>query len=337
MKRRAAILLAVKLLVSAALIFVVVRGADVGRILDTMTAADTPLLLLAFAMFFVGYALTATRWRLLLGAQGIETRTGFLVKSFMVAMFFNNLLPTTVGGDAVRVYDSWRLGGSKARAVTVIFVDRLLGLLALILLACAGAFFADRLTERVPALPLWIGSAAVTALLLAGLIFARSEARVGRLRTIGRRLPGVLRRAVSKLAGALALFRGRHDVLACALLLSFALQVNVVLHFYVIALALDLPVPLHAFFLIVPVATVTMMLPISINGIGVREGAFAVLLAAYGVDSAAAVAFAWISYGFILGQGVLGGVVFALRRDRSRASRSHRQTGEVRWSRQESE
>ena len=136
---------------------------------------------------------------------------------------------------------------------------------------------------------------------------------------------------MSKLAQALLLFRGRHDVLRRALVLSFALQINVILHFYVIALALALPVPLHAFFLIVPVATVTMMLPIAINGIGIREGAFALLLSAYGTDSAQALALAWLSYGFILAHGVLGGIVFALRREHAERSKAWPPPGEVRW------
>jgi len=314
MDRRTAILVLSKVIVSTILVMWILYGADLGLILKTMATANKPLLILAFSMFFVGYLLTASRWRLLLKAQAIDTKLGYLVRSFMVAMFFNNFLPSTVGGDAVRVYDSWRLGKSKSRALTVIFVDRLLGLLALILLAFAGSFFAHRLTDRVPGLSLWIVTAAAAALLLSYLIFFPPGRISEWTKIIRLPLPAALKRILGKLGDALELFRGRDDVLWRALLLSFALQINVVLHFYVISLALQFPVPWHAFFLIVPIATVTMMLPISINGIGVREGAFAVLLSAYGIGSTQAVAFAWISYGFILLQGLLGGAVFALRR-----------------------
>lgn len=314
MDRRTAILVFAKLVVSTVLVVWILRGADLSLILETMASANKPLLIVAFSLFFVGYLVTASRWRLLLKAQAIDTRLGYLVQSFMVAMFFNNFLPSTIGGDAVRVYDSWRLGKSKSRALTVIFVDRLLGLLALILLALAGSFFAHRLTDRVPGLTLWIIAAAGAALLLSYLIFF-PPGRIAEWTGIGRLpLPGTVRRMVGKLGDALELFRGRDDVLWRALLLSFVLQINVVLHFFVISLALQFPVPWHAFVLIVPLATVTMMLPIAINGIGVREGAFAVLLSAYGIGSAQAVAFAWISYGFILLQGLLGGAVFALRK-----------------------
>jgi hypothetical protein len=71
-------------------------------------------------------------------------------------------------------------------------------------------------------------------------------------------------------------------------------------------------VPLVAFAFIAPVATVVMALPISINGIGVREGVLGYLLGLYGVDVSTSLVFAWVLYALVLGQGLLGGVVFAM-------------------------
>lgn len=315
MNLRASIGFGLKISISAALIYWILKDADFRQIWETISRANMALLFVAFLMFFVGYTITGTRWRLLLGAQGVTAKLGFLVRSFMVAMFFNNFLPSTVGGDAVRVYDSWRLGKSKSRALSVIFVDRLLGGLALAVLAVFGMTFATPLTQRLPALPLWIGVIAIAAMLLALMIFRPPQKLLSYLEDSRLPIPGVIRKLLAKIIDAFILFKDRHDVLLPAVLLSFALQVNVIVYFYFLSVALGFDVPMLAFFLIVPVATATMMLPISINGIGVREGIFALLLLPYGIGNEGAIALAWVSYGFILLQGLLGGLVFALRNE----------------------
>jgi hypothetical protein len=99
-----------------------------------------------------------------------------------------------------------------------------------------------------------------------------------------------------------------------ALVLSMLLQVNVIIHYYLIALALGLSLPFYSFFLIIPLATVIMMVPISVNAIGIRENVFAFFFAPFGILVPQAVAFAWLAYGMVLIQGVLGGIVYGLRR-----------------------
>ncbi len=65
-----------------------------------------------------------------------------------------------MGGDTVRAYDSWHLGKNKANAVAVIFIDRFLGLLALLIFAIVAVFFANQITSKVPFIYLWVGAAA---------------------------------------------------------------------------------------------------------------------------------------------------------------------------------
>jgi uncharacterized membrane protein YbhN (UPF0104 family) len=91
------------------------------------------------------------------------------------------------------------------------------------------------------------------------------------------------------------------------------LQLNVILHFIIIAQAMGMDVPIVAMFVIIPVATVVMMLPVSINGIGLREAVFVMFFGLFGITSDQSIAFAWIAYGFVLAQGLLGGLVFAGR------------------------
>lgn len=311
---RHAILVSLKLTVSAGLIFWLFRDAELDDVFVALTRADVPLLLVAFTLFFFGYLLVALRWQLLLKAQNIHPHLGFLIQSFMVALFFNNFLPSTVGGDAVRIYDSWRVGGSKSRALVVVFVDRLLGVLVLLTFAAAALLLSPRLARTVPVHGLWIGLPLAGMLAFVWMVFALPAGVLRSLR-VGTLVQWVARwRPARKLGEAFLAFHGKPRVLAKGLLLSLVLQANVILHYYLISLALGLTIPLSAFFLIIPVAIVVMMLPVSINGIGLRESTYVVLFALFGVTNAQAIAFAWISYGFVLVQGLLGGLVYVLRK-----------------------
>ena len=82
---------------------------------------------------------SAWRWQLLLRAQDVRVPARTLLSSYLVAGFFNNFLPSTIGGDVVRIRDTARPAQSKTLATTVVFVDRALGLMGLVLVAALGA------------------------------------------------------------------------------------------------------------------------------------------------------------------------------------------------------
>jgi glycosyltransferase 2 family protein len=300
-----------KSLVSIVLIYWILRSTDLAEIATAVRSATLPLVLLAAMLHAVGHTLSALRWRTLLQAQGLQVPLLYLVKSHVVGLFFNHFLPSTIGGDGVRAYDSWRVGRNKANAVAVIFVDRFLGVLVLVLFAVGALLLSDELAAAFPFLYFWIPLLAVLGLLLAWLLFLPPRpvsAFVARYR-----LP-FLPKVQNTIVDALAIFQGKRGALQKALGLSLLLQANVILYYYLIARALDFPVPLYAFFVIIPVALLLMVIPISINAIGVRENIFILFLAVYGISRPEAVAFAWIAYGLLIVQGVVGGIVYARRR-----------------------
>lgn len=308
--RRRGLLLAAKVLVSAVLLAWILSRASLPDIFEAIRATDVVLLLAAYALDGVGGLISIARWRVLLGTQSAVPSVAFLLKSYLVAVFFNNLLPSTVGGDASRAYDCYRQVGGQA--VSSVLVDRLLGLLALVLFALVGVSFATRLTDHVPTLAPWLGGGAAALLAVVGLIFfGRSGPR---MRGLLARLPARLVRAITLVWNAFRSYRGQWRTLLKAFALSLLLQANVVVYFILIARALHIDAPALSFFLIVPLATFVTMLPVSINGIGLRENALAAMLAWYGVAAADAVALAWLVYLSSLLYGLIGGIVYALRR-----------------------
>ncbi len=304
-KPRSRAVAALRLGISAALIAWILRQAPLGEVLEAYRSADLGLVLLALALNPLGYWASVSRWRLLIRSQGGDASFGFLVRSFLVGVFFNNLLPSTIGGDAVRAIDTARTGVDRATAVAIVVVDRFIGLLALLLFAGVGLLLSGSLTERVPALYAWVAGIAALLGLIAALLFLPSRRGPDLLARLGK---GGL---VTKLSSALFAFQGRGAVLAKAFGYSLALQTLVVLNGWLLSRALHVPIPLPYFFLIVPLAIFVMMIPVSINAIGVRENVWAFFFAAFGVASAKAVAVAWLDYGLVLIQALVGGALYA--------------------------
>src|SRR5687767_16028109 len=120
---------ALKGLVSAALLALLLSRVDAGRLWNVARTASIPWLAAAIGLYVLMVLVSAWRWGLLLEAQGIVLRYSRLAVSFLVACFFNNFLPSNIGGDVVRVADTAPAAGSKTLATTVVLLDRGIGLL----------------------------------------------------------------------------------------------------------------------------------------------------------------------------------------------------------------
>ncbi len=303
-----------KVLVSGGLVYWILRDVELEHIWRAIAESNMPLLIFAFGIFFIGYVITALRWRALMSVHGTRPPLAVLVQSFMVAVFFNNLLPSTIGGDVSRMFDAWRLGVSKTHAVSVVLLDRFIGLLALLVVAGTAVLASREIAVQIPmfgpVIALVIGGAAI----LAGLVFGHPRILVDTVERLVAYLPGALARLAHKVLDAFHDFRGRTDTLAKAFSLSLLLQLNVIIHFTLVAWAMHIPLSFLAMCVVIPASVVVMMIPVSINAIGLREASFVYFMSFFGVGNAQAVAFAWIAFAFVLFQGLLGGVVFALRR-----------------------
>lgn len=310
----------IKLIFSSLLLFWITRNIDFSEILDIILGANLWLIALAFLMFFLGYFISASRWKLLLSAQGVSAQLKFLVESFMVAIFFNNLLPSTIGGDFIRMYDSWRLGNSKSNAASVIIVDRLMGLLALVSYALVSIIFAAELSSSITSLPSIIMALSLIFFLLAWFIFLAPKKIYTTLSDLQIFKYIKINDLIKKIAIPFSDFSGRRDLLLRAFGLSLLLQLNVIIHFIILTEALDVSIPPLAMFTIIPLSIFVTMIPISINGIGVRESIFVFFFSAYGVSATQAIAFAWVSLALIILQGLIGGLVFTFRKEKLKLS-----------------
>ena len=307
------LLFGTKVLVSAALLVWIVSRANLSEIVVALSHANLMWLLLAAVSPAVGVAITSTRWGGLLRAQGVEVPIATLAKSCVVAGFVQLFLPSTIGGDAVRGHDSWKAGVSKSGAVAALIVDRILGLLTLVMFAAVALCFPQELTLQHPILFGLVGIIGTALAVATWFIFRPPRLAVRLASHVVAYFPASVRQLVERFAGAVKAYWGKNRALTRALMLSVLLQVNVVTFYWLLGRAMGFEIPYHRFFLIVPIAVLVMLTPVSINAIGVREGIFVFLLASCGVDAAQAIAFAWLEQGLFLLYGVIGGFVYVLR------------------------
>jgi glycosyltransferase 2 family protein len=309
----------IKCTVSSLLLLYLLYRADLSAIWDAFKTARPLWILLSFSLHLIGFWLTAIRWRMLLAARGAQLSAWYLFRSVLIGIFFNNFLPSTVGGDVYRAYDTAKPVGSTTEAMTVVVVERLTGVFALGVFALFALLFGFSHFGNIPII--WLALAALLATFV--LFLLAMNHRVAKTVKAVFEHPELVKipflpkiqAKLKQIYDALCIYKRNPRVMGVAFLVALLLQVNVIIHYYFIAYALDLAVPLMYFFLIIPVVTVVLMVPIFINGIGGREAAFIFLLGAFGVTPSEAIAFSWIAFGMILIQGVAGGLVYALRKD----------------------
>lgn len=274
---------AIKFAVSAILLWLLARGIDVEAVGRQMAGADPLWLIIAVILGGAVIPMAAIRWRLVTQAirEPVSTRNTLSITT--IGWFFNQTLPSTIGGDAVRVYLAYRTGITKTGAIHGILLDRLMGLF--VVLALATIFLAPLLAGLTAGFQKWF----LIAFIVAGyggyiVLFLISGGFASRLDNIGL---GRLARALSRDARATLLTLSPGGVI---LVISVVLQIVQIASVYVIAVALGLDVSFATIMIALPAVLLISSLPVSLAGWGVREQSMVLALGAMGVAATEALA-----------------------------------------------
>jgi uncharacterized membrane protein YbhN (UPF0104 family) len=272
----------------------------VGRVRPGLVLAGPPLLVCSFAW-------AGLRWSLLLGRFGVPLRwrDGFLL--YLIGSFYNILLPGMLGGDVVRVgLCATRLRKPVAEIATTALIERVLGLVAILLIGTAAAALLDDAVHRQlgPVIGLTIPALAAGAMAALSIGWASLRATPASwLDCVARRRP---LRILARLAAHLrSLSTG---TLLLTLLLSVLCQLPVFVSASLLGGALDIDLPLEVYCVVMPVVVISTMLPISLGGLGVREGVLTLLLARVGVRISEAIALSFLIY-LVYAVTAVGGVL----------------------------
>ena len=301
--------IAIQVALSVLLIVAVLWQTSPRKLADAATALSLPWFLLALAINIVAVLVMTERWRVLLVARGRrDPRFGWLLETTLVSLLLGQVLPTAVGGDAVKAIDLSRRTGARAEAVSSVVVDKILGLGALVLLAAAGAAAGGAGFGGVTVLAVEIGGGVASAGSLA-LLFSRRARRFLRpLRPVARKLR--IEAPMRALYEALHAYRDHAGALAWVFVLALAAQLLRVITVAVLVHGMRLDVGFGTLLLLCPVLFLVTIVPISLNGVGLREATFVVVLASVGVarEDAFVLGLAFFAVGVVtalLGAGVL--------------------------------
>ena len=306
---------AVKLSVSVALLWILFARVDFARLWSIARSASVPWLSGALLLYFGMILASAWRWGLLLRAQRVRLSFGTLTSSFLVATFFNNFLPSNIGGDVVRVTDTAKAAGSKTLAATVVLIDRGIGLLGLVLLAAIAATAGPRLIDAGPGIGagmLWAGFIGATLVATPALLVPNALPRL--LQPLRKLHPEWVDERLARLGGALARFREAPAALASCFVGALAVQAILVGFYVAIARSMEIPIGFTELALVVPVSFIVQMLPVSMNGFGVREATFGFYFTRLGLPLESALLVSFTGAALIMLFSISGGVTYLMRK-----------------------
>jgi len=255
-------------------------------------------LVILFGMTFLHTAVAA-KWRMLVCAAGVPCSMAQAVRAHGGGLFAGLFLPGLIGTDVVRATLLARSGGAVAPVAVGSVADRLVDTAGLVFLATLGAAAATGGGAH------WATPVFAFGALVAGSFAARPLLRV----LSAERFPQKIRAAAEKLAGPVNALLARPSIALFAFAISVVLQAGFVLLSFWLGRALGIEVSVAAWFLAFPLAKLTILVPVTISGLGVREGALAGLLLPFGVAPAVAVVQGLIWQTLQLGLALLGGLI----------------------------
>lgn len=301
--------------VSGALLWVLFSRVDFARLWSIARTASIGWLGLALCLYLGMVLASAWRWGLLLKAQRLTVPFRTLTSSFLVATFFNNFLPSNIGGDVIRIADTVPAAGSKTLAATIVLVDRGLGLLALVLIAAIGATAGPRLIDSGPGIGagmLWLAFIGATLVAAPALLMPKMLPWV--LQPLRVLHPEWVDERLNRIGGALARFSEAPGSLAGCFAGAVCVQAALVAFYLAIARSMHIPIGFAGLAVVVPVSFIVQMLPVSVNGLGVREATFGVYFKALGLPLESALLVSFMGAALIMLFSISGGIVYLVRK-----------------------
>ena len=296
------------LILTAAAVVYLVWKIELSTTLDVLAETDLAWFVVAALIMTLTVPVNAARWGWLLRAHGIEERLPWLTRAYFVAYAAGQVLPTSLGGDAVRVVDTVRRHPGRTAVVTgTVVLERGLGGAATLLLGAIG--FVLSVGRYDVSAYLWLeGAFVLGTLALLFVFFARSA------RPLLRRLQPLLARA--RLDGPLRAFyegihsyRGRPRLLAAVFGVTLVVQAVRVLAIWASAEAVGIDLSVRVYYVMGPLLFVVMLVPFTLNGLAVREAFFVSFLGSLGVGADLAFAAGFLFFLVTVVLALPGGVI----------------------------
>ena len=303
----------VKVLVSFLLIGILIYNVEWGKLIGNLESASTLSIIITLTIFTLQFPISTFKWQKSLIIHNLEYPFGFLQKVLCIAFFFNNFLPSSIGGDAYRAIKTMPKEGFRSRAVSAILLERIIGLFALVLLGFVGAIAITN-DEHIAIVRFYIlfclaGGAAIIALMIILQLHILSGilSRISRIKKL------------EILTHNIKLVRRSPRMLLSILIVSLLFQLLAIVAIGVLFNTLGSDGGYAKYALIGAIAGIAGIIPISINGIGVVEGAFVVTAVQLGMDFSQSLIVAFMLRMLLLPLSLICGLVYLVDSHRSGA------------------
>jgi uncharacterized protein (TIRG00374 family) len=302
-----------KILVSGLLIGLLFHKIGLQKIVYQLSAVHKGWLLAAAVIFTATHILGSYQWWLLLKSECIQISWRRTLTFYLVGLFFNNFFISALGGDLFRMYDIRQYTKDVPKAVSTVFLDRIMGLFVLSGLAVFLAPFTllrpgNRMQLLFPYF-LFVAGWILFFFLFFHKPFARPFAWI-----VEKLIPKGIAVKFREVYRKIHDFSKQRRLVFSLICLSFIIQSGRITTHYLLAIALGVSVSPITFFVIVPVIAIMASLPISIGGIGLREQTGVVLFGIVGMTSLQAFSIEFLAYLVAIITSIPGGVIFMIRK-----------------------
>jgi uncharacterized protein (TIRG00374 family) len=272
------LLLAAKLLITLALSGIILWNVDWKAIPDAIENSDPILIFIVFVGMGLNILASTLKWNILLSIHGIQYKFSELSKYYFIGAFFNNFLPTNIGGDGYRIYKTIKNPRSKDGAVIAILMERISGILALILLGFICGTIDFLLTgDEIFKLVVIVGAAGFGAAILFYVVLSLNANFARHL--ISKYLPDRLKKVVEHFGD----YRRNPSKTILVIELSILFQLFMLSYRLLLIYAVGASLSIYDMAIVMAVTLIVSLAPISINGLGVVDGSFIYLLVKFGV------------------------------------------------------
>jgi glycosyltransferase 2 family protein len=303
-----------RIVVSIGLIAYLIKSQfkDLKTILDMVKTVNVSLLLASASFHILGIWLSALRWQILLKTQDIKISQGYLSSSFLIGSFFNNILPTSIGGDIFRSLDAANKAKiSVGKSASVLVIDRFAGVISAAIYAVIALFLGFATigtTSYVIPIVIFFVICIILGFLILNPSILKLNKIVGKIKFLSK-----IKEKLVEVYHTFLSFKKFKLALAEALFCSLVLQFGVICNYYLAARSLGVNLSFASFIFIVPVVATIAMLPITIGGTGLRENTLVFFMVALGVQNEKAAMTSLALLAMLLILGVIGGIIYAVR------------------------
>ncbi len=301
------LILPLKIVISGGLLYVLFRGMEMDVFWKTISSVNYTAVISIFFLLVGVQTLSTLRWSLIL-KKDINVPFMRLLSIYFIGMFFNNFLPTLVGGDVVKAYYLYR--GSRRGGVSLasIFLDRYSGFTALMAITALATYSGYNLIAGTSIQ--WLLYILLTGFVVISLIIWVDLLHGWAVRILNKIKLFGINNKIDTFYRALMGYKKDRGILLKIFIISVIVQVSVIVSYYILSRAIGMEMPLNYFFIFVPLATVVAMLPVSLAGLGIREGAFVFLFAKAGGTSAEALSISLLFFFITVVVSLIGGVEY---------------------------